>query len=85
MTLRHLAAALSVALVAAAGLAVAQPSQRGVAVVPSAIYADSWAVIVGINDYHHPRVPKLRYAVNDALAMEKVLRAARSPPQRAPA
>jgi len=38
-------------------------------------YAESWAVIVGINDYRHPRVPKLRYAVNDARAVERTLRA----------
>src|SRR5437762_13843243 len=25
------------------------------------VYSDSWAVIVGINDYQHPRVPKLTY------------------------
>ena len=37
------------------------------------LYADSWAVIIGINDYQHPRVPKLRYAVNDARAVESAL------------
>jgi formylglycine-generating enzyme required for sulfatase activity len=37
---------------------------------PGGFYADSWAVIIGINDYQHPRVPKLRYAVNDARAIE---------------
>ena len=36
-------------------------------------YTDSWAVIIGINDYQHPRIPKLRYAVNDARAMERAL------------
>ena len=34
-------------------------------------YRESWAVVVGINDYQ--RWPKLRYAVNDANAVEKVL------------
>ena len=36
-------------------------------------YRDSWAVIIGINDYEH--WPKLRYAVNDANGMEEVLTA----------
>lgn len=34
-------------------------------------YRNSWAVIVGIDDY--PRWPKLRYAVNDATAMRDLL------------
>ncbi len=34
-------------------------------------YRESWAVVVGINDYQ--RWPKLRYAVNDANAVEKTL------------
>ncbi len=34
-------------------------------------YRQSWAVIVGINDYQH--WPKLRYAVNDAAAVEETL------------
>ena len=34
-------------------------------------YRESWAVIIGINDYQH--WPKLRYAVNDATGMEEVL------------
>jgi len=29
--------------------------------------------IIGINDYAHPRVPKLRYAVNDARSVEGAL------------
>jgi peptidoglycan/xylan/chitin deacetylase (PgdA/CDA1 family)/uncharacterized caspase-like protein len=36
-------------------------------------YRDSWAVIIGINDYEH--WPKLRYAVNDANGIEEVLTA----------
>ncbi len=39
----------------------------------SGVYTDSWAVVIGINDYQHPRVPKLRYAVNDARAVERAL------------
>jgi peptidoglycan/xylan/chitin deacetylase (PgdA/CDA1 family)/uncharacterized caspase-like protein len=34
-------------------------------------YRESWAVIIGINDYQ--RWPKLRYAVNDANGIEEVL------------
>ena len=49
------------------------PSSRDVAPTPvpgvASPYAESWAVIVGINDYRHPRVPKLRYAVNDSQAV----------------
>src|SRR5579871_28282 len=38
---------------------------------PSPLYRESWAVIVGINDYQ--QWPKLRYCVNDANAIERVL------------
>ena len=34
-------------------------------------YRDSWAVIIGVNDYEH--WPKLRYAVNDANGIEEAL------------
>jgi len=34
-------------------------------------YRESWAVVVGINDYQH--WPKLRYAVNDANAIDEIL------------
>lgn len=37
----------------------------------SKLYRESWAVIVGINDYQS--WPKLRYAVNDANAIEQTL------------
>jgi peptidoglycan/xylan/chitin deacetylase (PgdA/CDA1 family)/uncharacterized caspase-like protein len=36
-------------------------------------YRESWAVIIGINDYEH--WPKLRYAVNDANGVEEALTA----------
>jgi formylglycine-generating enzyme required for sulfatase activity len=51
-----------------------QPVAGG-ASVPAmpAVYGDSWAVIVGINDYNHAKVPKLGYAVNDARAVERAL------------
>ncbi|MDP3766631.1 MAG: hypothetical protein Q8S13_01325 [Dehalococcoidia bacterium] len=29
--------------------------------------------MIGINDYQHPRVDKLRYAVNDARSVERAL------------
>ena len=35
------------------------------------LYKDSWAVIIGINDYEH--MPKLNYAVNDAVAVKEML------------
>lgn len=38
---------------------------------PSTLYRDSWAVIIGIDQYRH--WPKLRYAVNDAKAVREVL------------
>jgi formylglycine-generating enzyme required for sulfatase activity len=34
---------------------------------------ESWAFIVGINEYKHSRVPKLRYAVNDARSVASAL------------
>jgi len=38
-----------------------------------ALAGESWAVLIGINRYQHPRIPKLRYAVNDAQAVERAL------------
>ena len=35
------------------------------------LYSDSWAVIIGINDYKH--MPKLNYAVNDAVDIKEML------------
>ena len=35
------------------------------------LYKDSWAVIIGINDYKH--MPNLNYAVNDAVAIKEML------------
>lgn len=53
-------------------------AQRTIGVEPPAsrvagVYADSWALVVGVNDYQNARVPKLRYAVNDARAVERAL------------
>ena len=35
------------------------------------IYRDSWALIIGINNYKH--MPKLNYAVNDAISIKEML------------
>ena len=35
------------------------------------IYNESWAVIIGINDYKH--MPNLNYAVNDAISVKEML------------
>ena len=35
------------------------------------LYLDSWAVIIGINDYEH--MPNLNYAVNDAVDIKEML------------
>jgi len=54
-----------------------EPATTDAAAAPAAaepkksFYRESWAVIIGINDYQH--WPKLRYAVNDAAGMEEVL------------
>jgi hypothetical protein len=51
-------------------------------VAEQGVYGDSWAVIIGINDYQHPRIAKLRYAVNDARAIEQLLLAQGFRPDR---
>ena len=35
------------------------------------IYNDSWALIIGINDYKH--MPRLNYAANDAISIKDML------------
>jgi hypothetical protein len=37
------------------------------------IYDNSWAFIVGINEYDSPDIKNLSYAVNDAKSIEKLL------------
>jgi formylglycine-generating enzyme required for sulfatase activity len=74
---RRLFPALAVVAVIAS-VAYAQSRDLNVAPLPRAVsettvYGASWAVIIGVNDYQHPRVPKLRYAVNDARSMEREL------------
>jgi formylglycine-generating enzyme required for sulfatase activity len=63
-----------VVLLLAASLAGAQPAAR-----PA---GEAWAVIIGVNRYHHPRIPRLRYAVNDARSVERALREQGFSPQR---
>jgi TRAP-type mannitol/chloroaromatic compound transport system substrate-binding protein len=54
--------------------------QRDIAVEPSRItfkgrplYERSWAVLIGIDRYQHPRVPSLQFAVNDVRSMKATL------------
>ncbi|MBI3825965.1 MAG: SUMF1/EgtB/PvdO family nonheme iron enzyme [Candidatus Rokubacteria bacterium] len=74
--IRAVVAAFACGLVLAAGNAAAQ---RDIGATPrpgaavKGFYAESWAVIIGINDYQNAKVPKLRYAVNDARAVEAAL------------
>jgi len=49
----------------------ASPSATPAAGDKRGFYRESWAVIVGVNDYEN--WPKLRYAVNDATAVEEAL------------
>jgi hypothetical protein len=39
----------------------------------NAFYGKSWAVLIGINEYEHTGVRRLRYAVNDVNAIEEAL------------
>src|SRR5262245_3478322 len=67
---------LVVTLVAAVGLAAARRTRGAPASsLPSAsdFYGDSWAVIIGINEYTNTRVPKRQYAVNDARSIHQSL------------
>src|SRR5262249_2744582 len=61
------------ALLGAAFVLLAWPGFAQTNSTASGLYTESWAVVIGINDYQHPRVPKLRYAVNDARAVEQTL------------
>ena len=66
-----------VAIVAGGASAQSRDITVGPATAPAvsekSVYGASWAVIIGVNDYQNPRIPKLRYAVNDARAMEREL------------
>jgi len=39
----------------------------------SAHYGASWALLIGIDQYQDPRIPRLRHAANDVQAMDQVL------------
>jgi formylglycine-generating enzyme required for sulfatase activity len=74
---RHILLLLAgLAVLLPVGAAAAQTSP-GVQLPPSAGGqtgpGESWAVLIGINRYQHPRIPKLRAAVNDAQAVERAL------------
>ena len=49
----------------------AAPAPTGQESAPTSLYRESWAVVIGINDYQN--WPKLRYAVNDAQSIDDVL------------
>lgn len=55
---------------AGAARAIREPAAVGADARPN-FYRESWAIIIGINDYQ--RWPKLRYSVNDANAIEEAL------------
>jgi hypothetical protein len=42
-------------------------------VTPPPVVAGRWAVVIGVGDYEHTEVPRLRYAVPDAEAMYQLL------------
>ena len=64
-------------------------TSRTIGVVPSApsvkgktLYANSWAVVIGINRYRHARIKSLDYAVNDARAVKDALVGLGFPPHQ---
>jgi uncharacterized caspase-like protein len=42
-------------------------------VVPPPVVPDRWAVVIGVGNYEHPEIPRLRYSVPDAEAMYQFL------------
>jgi formylglycine-generating enzyme required for sulfatase activity len=61
--LRRLLALLTLLLAAGSAAGQAPPTESG----------ESWAVVIGINAYQNERVPRLRYAVNDAHSVASAL------------
>ena len=53
-------------------LAVVPQASRG---APGSLYRTSWALVIGINRYQDTRIPSLRYAENDAIAVQARLQA----------
>jgi tetratricopeptide (TPR) repeat protein len=45
------------------------------------LYANSWALLIGINDYSQPGIPQLQYSENDARAMAELLPSLGFPPE----
>ncbi|MBI1725255.1 MAG: caspase family protein, partial [Candidatus Tectomicrobia bacterium] len=66
------------ALALGAASALAQ-TPRSISVTPApawrgkTLYSNSWAVVIGIDRYQHPRIPELRYARKDAEDIRKTL------------
>lgn len=58
------------ALAQAKGPGAARPPGSAAA---SVYYGDSWALLIGIDEYKDPRIPRLKYAVNDVRAMQSAL------------
>jgi branched-chain amino acid transport system substrate-binding protein len=67
--------AASTALAWPAGAQTPGPVPRGIAVTPRAgsLYAQSWAVVIGINRFRDARIPSLQYALNDAQSVARAL------------
>jgi branched-chain amino acid transport system substrate-binding protein len=66
------------ASIVAAGPVFAQtpgPAPRGIVVTPRAggLYAQSWAVVIGIDRFQSSRISRLQYAVNDARSVARAL------------
>ncbi len=53
-------------------LAVVPQASRG---APGSLYRTSWALVIGINRYQDTRIPSLRYAEDDAIAVQARLQA----------
>ena len=45
----------------------------GLAITTDKVYDNSWALVVGINDYQNENILNLRYAVEDALSIKNML------------
>ena len=73
MRARGLAILLGLAVAASAGTALGQqrPSEPRAAPAASDLYANSWALVIGINAYD--KAPRLNYAVADARAVAEQL------------
>ena len=69
---------LLLCVLAARASPVGAGSSRDLAVQPvsgAGLYANSWAVVVGVNEFQNPKVARLNYAVNDATSVAQALQA----------